>query len=128
MRSSAFSLLNSTSHGSTHVPELQRRTTALFSIVTSRNSEFSNRIRRAVQKLLKGAPKEMVQDRLLEEFVERLQPESKFHIKSLDPATFDEALRKVCIDTSRRNTWMNQGRTTVKKEGSHHPTTTGLER
>ncbi|CAJ0606462.1 unnamed protein product [Cylicocyclus nassatus] len=89
---------------------------------------FSNRIRRAVQKLLKGAPKEMVQDRLLEEFVERLRPELKFHIKSLDPATFDEALRKARTYESLCNQMADvMVYHPVKKEESHHPTTTGLE-
>ncbi|RCN25975.1 hypothetical protein ANCCAN_28308 [Ancylostoma caninum] len=56
--------------------------------------DFAERIKKLVKKATIGQSKSSQNERLLDEFLDRLKPVLRFHVKATNPSTFDEALVK----------------------------------
>ncbi|KHJ78584.1 hypothetical protein OESDEN_21793, partial [Oesophagostomum dentatum] len=56
--------------------------------------DFAERVKKLVKKATIGQSKSSQNERLLDEFLDRLKPVLRFHVKATSPATFEEALVK----------------------------------
>ncbi|KAK6009663.1 hypothetical protein OSTOST_25387, partial [Ostertagia ostertagi] len=65
--------------------------------------EFADRIKQIVKKVTRGQPKQAQNERLLDEFQDRLKPALRFHVKAANPLTFEEAVVKATTYESLLN-------------------------
>ena len=56
--------------------------------------DFAERIKKLVKKVTKGQPRNAQNERLLDEFLDRLKPALRFHVKASNPQNFDDAVIK----------------------------------
>ncbi|RCN40313.1 hypothetical protein ANCCAN_13737 [Ancylostoma caninum] len=65
--------------------------------------DFAERVKKLVKKVTRGQPKKAQNERLLDEFLDRLKPTLRFHVKAANPPTFDEAVVKAITYESLLN-------------------------
>ncbi|EPB69859.1 retrotransposon gag protein [Ancylostoma ceylanicum] len=56
--------------------------------------EFAERMKKLVKRVTQGQPKTAQNERLLDEFLDRLKPALRFHVKAANPASYDDAIIK----------------------------------
>ncbi|VDO68465.1 unnamed protein product [Heligmosomoides polygyrus] len=59
--------------------------------------DFAERLKQIVKKVTRGQPRNTQRERLLDEYVDRLKPSLRFHVKAANPPTFDEAVIKAVM-------------------------------